>query len=140
MESADMDRVEEHLAHVVDVVLSVQARVPDHDAYALLQRDPFALDGLVHRLQTAIQAMIDVAFQLSAKVFKQAPENAVQAFEILKREGVIPPEQMPDLRRMARFRNLVVHGYLRRDFHRMDHERIETGRPKPHTRGRAGHR
>ncbi len=39
----------------------------------------------------------------------------MQAFEILEREGVVPSEQLPDLRRMLRFRNLVAHDCLRRD-------------------------
>lgn len=115
MHSADSERLQSYLSHVTDVVLSVRARIPDQNAFARLQGDPFALDGLVYRLQTAVQAMIDVAFQLSAKAFKQAPENSAQAFEILEREGVIPKEQLPDLRRMVRFRSLIVHGYLHRD-------------------------
>ena len=39
----------------------------------------------------------------------------MQTCKILERERVIPSEQMADLRRMVRFRGLVVHGYLRRD-------------------------
>lgn len=115
MHSADAGRLEEHLLHVADVVQSVRQRVPDARAFTELQEDPFALDGLVYRLQTAVQSMIDVAFQLSAKEFRRAPENSAQAFEILESEGIITREHLARIRQMVRFRNLIVHGYLRRD-------------------------
>lgn len=115
MLSADRDRLSERLAHIAGMVTAIRERVPDEGAFSRLARDSFALDGLVYRLQTAIQSMIDVAFQLSAKEFTRAPENAAQAFEILETERLIPPELMARIRRMVRFRNLVVHGYLRRD-------------------------
>lgn len=115
MDSVERDRVLERLVHIADVVNSVRERLPDSAAYDDFRIDPFAVDGLVYRLQTAVQSMIDVAFQLSAKEFSQAPESAMQAFEILESEGITPAPLTEIIRRMVRFRNLVVHGYLRRD-------------------------
>jgi len=72
---------------------------------------PAVLSGIKYELQTCIQAMIDVAYHLSAKVFQTAPQDAYDAFEHLASGGVFPRARLAVYRKMVGFRNLVVHGY-----------------------------
>ena len=78
-------------------------------------RDPFVYNGAVHLLQTSIEALIDIAYHLCARLHATAPENGVQAFEILVSHGDLPQDFLRRAVPMVRFRNLVVHGYLPTD-------------------------
>ena len=113
--SLDHQRLEQYLVYIAEQVDSVAERVQSDAEVEELRRDPLAMDGVVYRLQTAIQAMIDVAYQLCAHAFSTAPDGAAHAFELLRQHGLLSEEMLQETRRMSRFRNLVVHGYLRRD-------------------------
>lgn len=73
------------------------------------------LRGLKYSLQTSIQAMIDVAYHVSAKDFRHAPRDAYDAFARLERGGVTAKARGPVYRRMIGFRNMLVHGYQQVD-------------------------
>lgn len=66
---------------------------------------------VVHTLQIAIQAALDVASHIVSDERLGEPDTHRQLFDLLARGGWIPNEQVPPLRRMAGFRNVVVHGY-----------------------------
>ncbi len=68
-----------------------------------------------YRLQTAIEALIDIAYHLAAKGGRQAAKDAHEAFEAMVRLGILEASAMPRYHAMLRFRNLVVHGYLNID-------------------------
>lgn len=72
---------------------------------------PAILSGVKYELQTCIQAMIDVAYHVSAKSFHAAPQDAYDAFERLVAGGALPRARLTVYRKMIGFRNLVVHGY-----------------------------
>ena len=78
-------------------------------------RDPFVYNGAVHLLQTSSEALIDIAYHPCARLHVTAPENGVQAFEILVSHGDLPQDFLRRAIPMVRFRNLVVHGYLPTD-------------------------
>jgi uncharacterized protein YutE (UPF0331/DUF86 family) len=64
-----------------------------------------------HTLQLAIQAMLDVASHVVSEQRLGEPETNRALFDALARDGWVDPAQLPVLRSMAGFRNILVHGY-----------------------------
>jgi uncharacterized protein YutE (UPF0331/DUF86 family) len=64
-----------------------------------------------HTLQIAIQAALDVAGHIVSDERLGEPRTNQELFQLLERYDWIPPELSSSLRRMAGFRNILVHGY-----------------------------
>ncbi len=62
-------------------------------------------------LQTAIEAMIDIANHVVAREGLGVPRAYSETIEILVREGVLPADRREAFLAMVRFRNRVVHLY-----------------------------
>ncbi len=62
------------------------------------------------------EAVIDICFHISAKKLKKVPTEYAECFEILEKNGLIDADVAHTLKTMARFRNLLVHGYGKVDF------------------------
>lgn len=73
--------------------------------------DPWKMRGIRYSLQTAIEAMIDIAYHLAAKMYNYPPVDARDAFQTLRRNGVISSADFEDYAAMVGFRNRLVHGY-----------------------------
>ena len=65
-----------------------------------------------HTLQIAIQATLDVASHIVASERLGEPMTNQSLFQILERAGWLTPELASELRAMAGFRNVLVHGYV----------------------------
>ena len=65
-----------------------------------------------HTLQIAIQATLDVASHIVASDRLGEPTTNQSLFQILERTGWVTPELASELRGMAGFRNVLVHGYV----------------------------
>ena len=66
---------------------------------------------VVHTLQIAIQAALDVASHIVSDDRLGEPENNRQLFELLVKNGWVPNTLAESLRAMVGFRNIAVHGY-----------------------------
>lgn len=66
-----------------------------------------------HTLQLAIQACLDVSSHIAADERLGEPETYAELFSLLAARGYLPIELATRLRRMAGFRNLLVHNYAR---------------------------
>jgi uncharacterized protein YutE (UPF0331/DUF86 family) len=66
---------------------------------------------VVHTLQLAIQAALDVASHVVSDLRLGEPATNRELFDLLERGGWIAPALAARLRDMAGFRNVVVHGY-----------------------------
>jgi len=66
---------------------------------------------VVHTLQIAIQAALDVASHIVSDERLGEPETHRQLFDLLAGGGWLREDQVPSLRRLAGVRNVVVHGY-----------------------------
>jgi uncharacterized protein YutE (UPF0331/DUF86 family) len=66
-----------------------------------------------HTLQLAIQACLDLSSHIAADERLGEPESYGELFTLLAVRGYLPTELAPRLRRMAGFRNLLVHNYTR---------------------------
>lgn len=64
-----------------------------------------------HTLQLAIQAALDVASHIVSDERLGEPRTNRELFDLLERSGWIGPALCEALRRMAGFRNILVHGY-----------------------------
>ncbi len=66
---------------------------------------------VVHTLQLAAQAAIDVASHIVSDDRLGEPRTNAELFELLQRAQWIAPALGRSLRNLAGFRNVVVHGY-----------------------------
>jgi len=64
-----------------------------------------------HTLQLAIQATLDIASQIVSARRLGEPETNRALFDRLLRAGLVDGELADTLDAMARFRNILVHGY-----------------------------
>lgn len=64
-----------------------------------------------HTLQIAIQAALDVASHIASDRRLGEPRTNRELFDLLHRDGWIGAELTTNLRNMAGFRNVLVHGY-----------------------------
>ena len=107
----DDDLLEKRLAYVVDSVerLRVHAR-PER-----LLEDPVQLGFVEHTLQTAIQAMLDVASSVVSSLHLGEPRTNAELFDRLASAGWIPSARVEVYRRIVGFRNILVHRYVEVD-------------------------
>lgn len=73
----------------------------DKDIQAIVER----------RLETAIQACIDIGNHIVSSENMGAPADYGEIFVLLAEKGVISDEQSEKLVRMAGFRNILIHEY-----------------------------
>jgi uncharacterized protein YutE (UPF0331/DUF86 family) len=64
-----------------------------------------------HTLQIAIQAALDASSHIVSDGRLGEPRTNRELFDLLERHGWIEPPLAATLRRMAGFRNILVHGY-----------------------------
>lgn len=114
MAAIDRERVQQKLDFIAQQVSELQELMTARGPGEILG-DPWLVKGVKYSLQVAIEAMIDVAYHISAKGFGHAPLDACDAFGTLAERGVIKGNDLPTFNEMIRFRNLVVHGYNKVD-------------------------
>lgn len=64
-------------------------------------------------LQIAMEACLDIANHIISYEGFREPMDNKDAFQVLAETGVISPDLAERLKKMAQFRNIVVHDYLR---------------------------
>ena len=69
-----------------------------------------------YRLLVAIESALSLCYHVSAKKLKKAPGDYVECFIILADEEIIPRELSEKLKKMARFRNMLVHMYWKVEY------------------------
>ncbi|MGH8559790.1 MAG: type VII toxin-antitoxin system HepT family RNase toxin [Methylococcales bacterium] len=66
---------------------------------------------IAHTLQLAIQAALDAASHIVSAKRLGEPKSYRQLFDLLANAGWLRPDLTKTMRNMARFRNILVHGY-----------------------------
>jgi uncharacterized protein YutE (UPF0331/DUF86 family) len=105
-----LDGLAEELSHL----RALAAREPSS-----LLADPDLLAAVKYRFVVAIETCIDLAHHAIASEGLRAPASFADAFAVLGEAGFVDRDLVPALQEMARFRNLLVHGYLRVDDRRV---------------------
>jgi uncharacterized protein YutE (UPF0331/DUF86 family) len=83
--------------------------------YAEFNADFRNLDSALHRLQTTIQALIDVASFLVSVRGLGVPSTSLDSIEKLEAAGLLPPDSAKRFAPIVGFRNRIVHLYDRLD-------------------------
>ncbi len=66
-------------------------------------------------LQMAIEACLDIAHHLISYQGLREPVDNKDCFQVLQENSIIPLDLTDKLKRMAQFRNVVVHDYIKVD-------------------------
>lgn len=104
----DPDLIEKRLAWIERLLAELRTMVrPEAISVDLMVRR-----FTEHTLQLAIQATLDVASHIVSDQRLGEPRTNRELFELLARGGWLEGDQVPALRAMTGFRNIVVHGYL----------------------------
>ena len=104
----DADLVRKRLAFI-ETCLRELAEIADSNR---VEHDVRERRFVEHTLQIAIQAALDIASHVVASARLGEPSSNQELFELLERAGWVTPGLASELRKMAGFRNILVHGYL----------------------------
>lgn len=109
MRDVDPIRIRDLLGNMVDAQRRLRelGRLPEADFLG----DYRNTESAKYLLIVATEAAIDLCNHIVARRGGKAPQDYADCFAILTELGVIAPELTERLKRMARFRNLVVHLY-----------------------------
>ena len=73
--------------------------------------DQMVVDAAKYRLIVATEGPISICTHLTARLANKTPDSYAQCFEILATEGILSMDLAQRMGNMARFSNLLVHGY-----------------------------
>jgi uncharacterized protein YutE (UPF0331/DUF86 family) len=103
----DWDLVAKRLAFIETCVQELRSLADPEEIRRDIRQERF----VEHTLQIAIQAALDVAGHVVADERLGEPRTNRELFELLERYDWIPADLSSSLRKMAGFRNILVHGY-----------------------------
>ena len=69
------------------------------------------VDSALHRLQTSIQALLDIGSYIIASLGLKTPNTNAEIIEILGERGYISKDKAETYIKMSQFRNRIVHLY-----------------------------
>ncbi len=105
-----LDRIGTELKHL--------RRLAEMDTDELLE-DSDRVAAVKYRMIVATETAIDCCHHVIASEGLRAASDFADAFAVLGDAGSLPADLVPRLQDMARFRNLLVHGYARVDDRRV---------------------
>jgi uncharacterized protein YutE (UPF0331/DUF86 family) len=73
------------------------------------------VDSALHRLQTSIQALLDIGSYIIANLGLRTPNTNAEIIEVLSEAGCISKEESTTFIKMSQFRNRIVHLYNKID-------------------------
>lgn len=73
------------------------------------------VDSALHRLQTSIQALLDIGSYIIANLGLRTPNTNAEIIEVLSEAGCISKEESKTFIKMSQFRNRIVHLYNKID-------------------------
>ena len=73
--------------------------------------DPHKQSSAKYNFTAAIEAAIDIASHIISRRALRAPEDYADTFQVLSDAGILPSDFTAELKKMARFRNRLVHLY-----------------------------
>ncbi|MDE3091670.1 MAG: DUF86 domain-containing protein [Chloroflexota bacterium] len=122
MPDFDIRRITEHRKTIESNLRLLEAkRGKSFDEFA---RDTDGKDAVKYRLQTAVQAVIDISSHLCARLGFKVAGDSGECVRALEKAGLLPKERATMYVKMIRFRNVLVHLYGEVDDHRV-HEILE---------------
>ena len=80
---------------------------------------PEKIDSSKYNLIIAIEGAIDICNHIVAKIGGRSPCDYADCFGVLSELNILPDEFTERLKKMAKFRNLLVHLYWKVDDHKV---------------------
>ena len=117
------DVIRTRSAEIEDSVQRLEALATLPLAEFLSDRD--AQDIASCRLLVAIEAALALCYHVSSRQLRTAPEDYVGCFALLGEAGILAPDLTERPKKMARFRNPLVHVYWKVDY-RQVHAALQT--------------
>jgi len=77
----------------------------------LFLKDKDLQDIILHNLQTAIQGCIDIASHIVSDEGWEIPSTVIGLFDVLLKNRALTKKTAETLKKMAGFRNIIVHEY-----------------------------
>ena len=77
--------------------------------------DQMLVDAAKYRMVVATEAAISICTHLAARLANKTPDSYAQCFDISATAGILSMDLAQRMANMARFRNLLVHGYAHVD-------------------------
>jgi len=108
--SIDRERVLVKIGYIREQVNSISELLKNRSKEEILN-DPWLLRGLKYAIQTTVEAVIDIAYHISAKEYNHAPAEARDAIRTLVEHGLVSRKYLDIYGAMIGFRNRMVHGY-----------------------------
>jgi len=109
VEKAVVERVLVHLEVYLRDLDEISAKYTMAD----FQNDKFIRRYTERTLQVAIEACLNLASHIISYSGFREPLDNKDCFQIMLENGIISPELADRLKRMAQFRNIVVHDYTK---------------------------
>lgn len=75
------------------------------------KKEKYSIPASIRCLQISIEAMIDIASHIVARLRLGMPGNYSESFKLLEQHNIIPADFLPTLLQMVKFRNRAVHLY-----------------------------
>ncbi|MBI3582785.1 MAG: DUF86 domain-containing protein [Nitrospinae bacterium] len=69
------------------------------------------IDSALYRLQTSIQALLDIGSYIIASLGLRTPNTNAEIIDILNEAGYIPKDKIEKYKKMSQCRNRIVHLY-----------------------------
>ena len=113
MRDVDLVRVRQLLSNIAEA--QSQLRELGQLAETEFLGDFRNTESAKYLLIVTTEAAIDLCNHIVARRGKRAPQDYADCFAVMAELGVITPELATQLKRMARFRNLIVHLYWKVD-------------------------
>lgn len=104
------ERVISKISYIKEQVNGINQLLAEKDDQDILN-NPWLVKGLKYTLQTSVEAVIDIAYHIAAKIYNRAPADARDALKILAEGGLVSRKDALTYSNMIGFRNRVVHGY-----------------------------
>ena len=109
MSTVDPERLEK-LFSSMRTAVALLSELRDLPAATFLS-DPHMQSSAKYNFTAAIEAAIDIASHIISRKGLRAPNDYADTFEVLREAEIVPPDFAVDLKKMARFRNRLVHRY-----------------------------
>lgn len=87
--------------------------------YEEIENDRILVGSIVWYLYVAVQGAIDLALKVISALNLRTPESYSDAFKILGEEDILSKKLVERMVRMARFRHILAHAYIKIDIRKI---------------------
>lgn len=108
----DKDVIKRRLT-ALEEYLSDLIKAKDDKSWEEFSKDKIFRRYVERTLHMAVEACLDIANNIISYEGYREPKNNKDSFEVLKEQGIISDELNIQLTKMAQFRNVIVHDYLK---------------------------